>query len=132
MSRNRSIAEQHANACVYFNGIQNEKCEAGIAYPKDWKLNPCHKDNISIPCNRRSFPTPEEVKSFVEECEKQFENMGKAFQLTAKIKKEHKGKDWQGVEICPACGGKLHLSHAALNGHVWGKCETEKCLAWLE
>lgn len=34
---------------------------------------------------------------------------------------------------CPTgCGGKLHLSQAAYNGHVWGKCTTEDCLSWME
>lgn len=39
----------------------------------------------------------------------------------------------QGVIDCPTkCGGKLHLSQAAYNGHVWGKCTTEGCLSWME
>lgn len=33
---------------------------------------------------------------------------------------------------CPECGGKLHLSQAGYNGHVWGKCETEGCVSWME
>lgn len=34
---------------------------------------------------------------------------------------------------CPACGtGKLHLSQAAYNGHVWGRCTTEGCVSWME
>lgn len=34
---------------------------------------------------------------------------------------------------CPTgCGGKLHLSQAALNGHVWGHCTTEGCVSWME
>lgn len=34
---------------------------------------------------------------------------------------------------CPTkCGGKLHLSQAAYNGHVWGKCTSEGCLSWME
>ena len=33
---------------------------------------------------------------------------------------------------CPACKGRLHLSQAAYNGHVWGKCETEGCVSWME
>lgn len=52
--------------------------------------------------------------------------------LIAKVKHEHKGKNWQGVEKCPVCNGKLHMSHAAYNGHVHGRCETEDCLSWME
>lgn len=33
---------------------------------------------------------------------------------------------------CPACAGRLHLSQAAYNGHVHGKCETEGCVSWME
>ncbi len=33
---------------------------------------------------------------------------------------------------CPACKGKLRLSQAACNGHVWVKCSTEGCVQWME
>lgn len=36
------------------------------------------------------------------------------------------------VITCPACGGRLHLSQAAYNGHVHGKCETPGCVSWME
>ncbi len=52
--------------------------------------------------------------------------------LIAKVKAEHEGKDWQGTERCPACGGTLHLTHSSYNGHVWGRCETTDCLSWME
>ena len=39
---------------------------------------------------------------------------------------------WQDMVECPVCKGKLHLSHAAVNGHVWGKCETAGCVEWME
>lgn len=45
-------------------------------------------------------------------------------------KKNRVGKEE--VVECPACKGKLHLSQSAYNGHVWGKCETEGCLSWME
>lgn len=38
----------------------------------------------------------------------------------------------QEVVECPACKGRLHLSQAAYNGHVWGKCETADCVEWME
>ena len=37
-----------------------------------------------------------------------------------------------GAVKCPVCGGKLNYSVAALNGHLWGKCETGGCLHWME
>ena len=42
-----------------------------------------------------------------------------------------KNKDARGEIECPACKGKLHYSIASYNGHIWGKCETEKCLEWM-
>lgn len=33
---------------------------------------------------------------------------------------------------CPLCKGKLHLSQSSYNGHVWGKCENEDCVSWME
>lgn len=39
----------------------------------------------------------------------------------------------QEVIDCPTkCGGKLHLSQAAYNGHVCGHCTTEGCVSWME
>lgn len=37
-----------------------------------------------------------------------------------------------GTTPCPKCGATLHYSVAACNGHVWGKCETDGCLAWMQ
>jgi hypothetical protein len=38
----------------------------------------------------------------------------------------------QEVIECPLCRGRLHLSQAAYNGHVWGKCETPECVSWMQ
>jgi hypothetical protein len=54
------------------------------------------------------------------------------FPLISEVKRNHKGKNWQGVVTCPVCKGRLRLSHAAYNGHVWGQCETEGCVSWME
>lgn len=47
-------------------------------------------------------------------------------------RKKHRGTSHREVIECPCCKGKLHLSIAASNGHVWGKCETAGCLSWIE
>jgi len=52
--------------------------------------------------------------------------------IISAMKKKYKGKSIKGVKTCPVCGGKLHMSHSGYNGHVWGKCETEGCVAWME
>lgn len=46
------------------------------------------------------------------------------------VKTHRVGK--QEIVECPVCKGKLHLSQAAYNGHVWGKCETPGCVSWME
>lgn len=38
----------------------------------------------------------------------------------------------QDIMECPECKGRLHLSKCSYNGHVWGKCETEGCLTWMQ
>lgn len=55
--------------------------------------------------------------------------------LVLPVVKEWRAKQPQGkyeVIECPACNGRLHLSQAACNGHVHGKCETENCIHWME
>lgn len=52
--------------------------------------------------------------------------------LIVAMKKQHRGKSARTLEVCPACGGRLHMSHSGYNGHVWGKCETEGCVSWME
>lgn len=50
--------------------------------------------------------------------------------IAAWRKKPPRGK--AEVIECPVCKGRLHLSQAASNGHVHGKCETPGCLSWME
>jgi len=83
-------------------------------------------------CDKYTEPTKEEIADYEAEMKKATDRMLLALNVIAKVKKEHKGQSWKGIEECPACGGKLHMSHAAYNGHVWGKCETEGCLSWME
>lgn len=83
-------------------------------------------------CEKYEEPTAEDIAADDAAMEAAIARMKRTLPLCARIKAEHKGESWKGVETCPECGGKLHLSHAAMNGHVWGKCETENCLAWME
>lgn len=52
--------------------------------------------------------------------------------MIAAMKKEFVGRAGSKVVECPACKRNLHMKIAACNGHVWGKCETKKCLSWME
>ena len=41
-------------------------------------------------------------------------------------------KDVTGTVVCPKCGGVLHYGVSGYNGHMWGKCATRNCIAWME
>ena len=63
--------------------------------------------------------------------------MGKTIEKICEAIKEmnklHPGKvDAQEVIKCPSCGGKLYMHKNSYNGHVWGRCETENCLTWMQ
>jgi hypothetical protein len=141
--------------CKHFNGTwHNKTCRAGVAYA-DVTPEPERKTGIAlrVPCrqkcewtnpsqlaefNKRGTcpkyeePTAEDLAENNRRREAAMQRMRLTFPLIEKVKQEHRGQSWQGVEQCPACGGKLHLSHAATNGHVWGRCETEGCTSWME
>ncbi|KMO23000.1 hypothetical protein QR78_05680 [Methylobacterium indicum] len=37
----------------------------------------------------------------------------------------------EGEIPCPECSGRLRWARDPGNGHVWGKCESDGCLAWM-
>lgn len=62
-----------------------------------------------------------------------FDYFGKAYILIREKEGNKKPKnDRVGIIECPKCKGKLHYSISSYNNHVWGKCETENCLAWMQ
>lgn len=83
-------------------------------------------------CDKLEPPTDAEIAEHEREMKAAIARMGAAFPMISKVKKAHKGEDWRGVEECPICKGKLHMTHAKYNGHVWGQCETQGCLSWME
>jgi hypothetical protein len=135
LKRPESLHDQIANKCIHFNGMINEVCEAGIRY-KDINDLPCVRESVEAKaehqCPKCEWPTEEYIENYLAIIAEADARMEKATDLCNKIKTEQKGKNWQGIEVCPACGGKLHLSHAGYNGHLWGRCETAGCLAWIE
>ena len=141
--------------CKHFNGIQHDCCDAGVTYKSvttdpEQQLGralriPCiteHKGNLSSiqqehynrrgVCPKFELPTTEEVQKYEEEVKAHSNRMMTAIAATMDIRKQHKGQDWSGIVECPICKGKLHISHAAYNGHIWGQCETKDCVAWIE
>lgn len=133
----RTLKEQIESRCVHFTGVQNDTCKAGIKYAQFRPMKqglPCIKFRDESPplCDRRESPTPEAVQKEIND----WEALDKRFQTTLpiieRLKREHKGQSWRGVEPCPICGKNLHLSIAGYNGHVHGRCETDGCLNWME
>jgi len=141
--------------CKHFNGNMNECCDAGVKYSDvtpgppeaagSWIRRPCmsvagnpHRGKVIAntgpqgTCEKREEPTDAEIREHEEYIEKRTQMIMKTLPLIGKIKKEHKGENWKGTEECPVCGGVLYLTHAACNGHVWGKCETNDCVGWME
>lgn len=83
-------------------------------------------------CPHLQWPTLEASKAHEEEVNEHLKKMDAVMKSIDAIRKEHKGKNWRGVIICPACGGKLHLSHCAYNNRMRGTCETPDCCDWIE
>lgn len=133
----RTLEEQIRSRCIHFNGVQCGICHAGVPYSQFrlfGKGLPCirYPDESPPTCDKRESPTDEVVAKELAEHEAFEARFSKTLPIIARVKKEHKNNNWRGIETCPVCGGKLHLSHAAFNGHVHGRCETEGCMSWME
>ena len=130
-----TVREQIANRCLHFNGVQNDTCKAGVCYEgfKFVKKLPCLRSLAGdTTCEKRQWLTEEQVNAEAADLERRAAKFMKLMPLIKRIKKEHEGQSWSGVETCPECQGRLHLSIAGCNGHVHGCCETEGCLKWME
>lgn len=69
-----------------------------------------------------------------QEMEEMFNFIKKAIAEIIKLhpKKDGKLQDGIGSIKCPKCDSTLHYSISSYNGHIWGKCETNNCLGWME
>lgn len=128
--------------CEHFTGVQHNICKAGIRYDsfENGRVIPCIDVSSSLrpdaptphTCDKFLAPTSDQIAARESEIKAHVDRFKKATPLISRIKKEQMGGNWSGVEVCPVCNGRLHMSHAAYNGHVWGKCETKGCLSWIE
>lgn len=149
--------EQIGGRCKHFTGTSNQCCSAGVRYvnvelthePFEYQgqFGATYKATKSLPCIRShnhcgavceklEFPTPEEIAAKVV---REREGFAKVVKARAAIVdrlgpfKKGRSRDERGSIPCPNCeGGTLAYSRAAYNGHVWGKCSTEGCAAWME
>lgn len=137
--------------CIHYRSIRGESgehvatCEVGVRYDsfrrEDGKMmgfQPCFltKDGQSkegaCHCDHLRRPTPEEISAHEEWSASRMRRLFKVLEAIAPWRKENKGRSASTIMTCPICEGRLHLSIAAYNGHVHGKCETEDCVAWME
>ncbi len=161
MPRRKRETPYWIHVCRHFtNGadaLNNTCCLAGIKYD-DATANPskpgsayrmaCHAPNeehgLKVlaetgpagTCEKFSELTEDEIRQRDIDSDAAFSEATRRMALVGPIisamKKKYKGRSIKGVKTCPVCGGKLHMSHSVYNGHVWGKCETEGCLSWME
>lgn len=133
----KSLREQIESKCKHFTGLLDDKCAAGVVYDKVRKKGlrgiPClkHSDNGGE-CEKCQWKTEEEIQARLDEINAHTEKFKATLPIIKKVKEQHKGEDWQGTEDCPVCEAPLHLRHAKINGHVWGKCETDNCVSFME
>jgi hypothetical protein len=130
--------EHHMNYCVHYEGRNlgtgKSMCTAGEPHCDVPGLNrPGIKGHLieSHPCAKWRRASLESAIEWHERIEESFRRMEKVGPVVAAWRnKPPRGK--QEVIECPACGGRLHLSQVASNGHVWGKCGTADCVNWME
>lgn len=133
--------------CRHFNGValdHAKKCAAGICYrtlvggpTTGWfQRIPCLGDEgpERVKCGSYARRTPEEIAQRWREMNETFARLMIADPLVASIKKKHpRGTAGNGSDPCPAkCGGTVHWRIAAINSHVWMRCTTENCIAFME
>lgn len=131
--------------CIHFNGIQHDCCRADVNYrmlandaiPGMALRLPCwtptsgRNGNSPAMCEKYQSVTDSQVAEYKAEMEAYMDRIKKVMPVVSEWrKKSPRGKNE--VIECPACNGNLHLTQASSNGHVWGKCETEGCVSWME
>lgn len=130
--------------CVHFTGIQNDTCKAGVSYEsvrvEHEPINgarfsrPCiAKFNAAgVTCASRCPHTREQSEAREVEAEASFERATKAIVAI----REHSKATGQFSAIidCPACGTPNSLGYgiARSNGHIHARCNTPKCVAFMQ
>lgn len=141
----KSLAEQIGGRCTHFTGMGCDKasCAVGVVYAsvksqevKGFAGIPCFREGAAVPCDKRHFPTPEEVAAEVAEHDASWERLKLGIGAASKHAKEKgfkKGNGGCGVVPCPVCKtGELNYTVASYNGHMWGRCTTPKCVSWMQ
>jgi hypothetical protein len=133
--------------CIHFTGIQHDFCKLSYEYKKLDSPLPCirsykrqfpkeqrgqQEPTAHSDCIGYQAPTPEQIAEDELHIKEVMARMDLIMAAVRPFRDANKGKSARGLIECPVCKGKLHLQIAACNGHVWGKCETEGCMSWME
>lgn len=129
--------------CIHFRDAgRHDTCEVGVPYDTfrdtPFATRPCFLTETgeskpdALVCDQLRRPTPEEIALHKEWLDGRWAKMATVTVGIAPWREAHKGQSASEVVECPACKGRLHLSIAAYNGHVHGRCETEGCVSWME
>jgi hypothetical protein len=121
----------------YASPLHEKACKVGITFEA---LRTKHGSFLNWPCmagrdsncDKAEWLTPKEVAENDAAFNKQIAKTMKGIRAAAEFRAANKGRSNQDTVKCPECGGQLHLTIAACNGHVHGKCETPNCIAWME
>jgi hypothetical protein len=128
--------------CIHFRSIgQFDTCEVGVSY-NDFHGTPFAERPCFLlkgkpkpgakSCPHLRLPTAEEMAAHEIWVQGHMGKVATVMKGIAPWRQKHKGKSAREVVECPACRGRLHLSIAAYNGHVHGRCETDGCVNWME
>lgn len=124
--------------CRHYNGYQKGTCKLGVEYRPlvggpniGWAARlPCIPESSlrkepMAKCDKYEEPTPAEIMAEKIELQAHSEKMQEA------IGRIRETKVNQGMVECPKCQSNLRFSVAKINGHIWAKCDTTGCLAWM-
>jgi hypothetical protein len=143
MSRVSDSPGYPAQWCVHYRSpSEADTCEAGVSYerfrqsaPLPW---PCFMDKDGKPkpdtaiCWDQRPATTEEIEAHKQWARESTRKLLTALEVISPWRKQNKGKGVSEIVPCPICAGHLHLTISKGNGHVWGRCETEGCVSWVE
>lgn len=133
--------------CIHWTGIQKECCKAGVNYAEltggrvsGWGMMlPCwtstldtQKNYEKVLCEKFQAPTEAQLKQGEDEIKSMISRVGIVMRAIASWRKELPIGKYKSMDCPTGCGGTLHLSQAACNGHVHGSCSTEGCVRWME
>jgi hypothetical protein len=124
--------------CIWYTGTMNANCEKGVCYRAlvggpdlGWMARlPCITTRLSATEGRVDCAAKAPMSQ--EEYDRQQAEHKAAFAMTSTAIRAIRATGLsEGSIECPKCKKGLHFSVARSNGHIWGRCETGGCLAWM-